>query len=94
MAVKKLLALLIGITSKYESEFYCLNCLYSFGTNKKVKRKQKWSAIYYLCKSWIFDRCKGNPENSSTMNVGEYVPSGFSISTLLKINSMENKRDA
>ena len=94
MAVKKLLALLIGITSKYESEFYYLNCLYSFGTNKKVKRKQKWSAIYYLCKSWTFDRCKGNPENSSTMNVGEHVPSGFSNSTLLKINSMENKRDA
>ena len=37
LAVKKLSALLRGITSKTNSDFYCLNCLHSFGTNNKLK---------------------------------------------------------
>ena len=36
LAVKKLSALLRGITSKYHGDFYCLNCLYSFATEKKT----------------------------------------------------------
>ena len=30
--VKKLSAILYRKTSKYHGDFYCLNCLYSFGT--------------------------------------------------------------
>ena len=32
LAVKKLSALLEGITSKHHSDFCCLNCLHSFAT--------------------------------------------------------------
>ena len=37
IAGKKLTALLRGITLKYHSDFYCLNCLQSFGTENKHK---------------------------------------------------------
>ena len=36
LAVKKLSALLRGITSKQHGDFYCLNCLHSFATEKKT----------------------------------------------------------
>ena len=35
LALKKLLSLLRGITSKYHGDFYCLNCLHSFPTESK-----------------------------------------------------------
>ena len=31
------------------------------------------------------DGCKNNPENSSTTEASEYIPSGFSISTIILI---------
>ena len=37
LAVKKLSALLRGIIFKHHGDFYCLNCLYSFETEKKYK---------------------------------------------------------
>ena len=39
------------------------------------------------------DGCKNNPENSSTTKVGEYIPSGFSVSTISSFRSIENKHD-
>ena len=33
---KKLSALIRGVTSKHHGDFYCLNCLYSFLTEKKL----------------------------------------------------------
>ena len=39
------------------------------------------------------DECKNNPENSSTTKVSEYIPSGFSISTISPFRSIENKHD-
>ena len=35
--------------------------------------------------------CKNNPENSLTTNVGEHIPSGFSMSTISSIKSIENR---
>ena len=32
LAAKKLPAMLRGITSKHEGDFYCLNCLHSYRT--------------------------------------------------------------
>ena len=40
------------------------------------------------------DGCKNNPENSSTTNLSEHNPSGFSISTIFSFRSIENKHDA
>ena len=37
LVVKKLSILLRGITSKHHGDFYCLNCLHSFRTEKKLK---------------------------------------------------------
>ena len=37
LAVKKLSALLKGITSEHHGDFYCLNCLHSFATEKKLE---------------------------------------------------------
>ena len=36
LAMKKLSALLRGITSTHHGDFYCLNCLHSFATEKKL----------------------------------------------------------
>ena len=35
LAVKKISALLRGVTSKHYGDFYCLNCLHSFATEKE-----------------------------------------------------------
>ena len=39
------------------------------------------------------DWCKNNPENSSATKVSEYIPSGFSISTISSFRSIEKKTD-
>ena len=41
LAVKKLSALLRGITSKHADGFYCFNCLHSFRTENKLKSHEK-----------------------------------------------------
>ena len=39
LAVKKLSALLKGITSKNKGDFYCLNCFHSFRTKNKFESR-------------------------------------------------------
>ena len=41
LAVKKLSVLLTGITSKHHGDFYCLHCLNSFATEKKLESHKK-----------------------------------------------------
>ena len=41
LAVKKLSVLLRGITSNHVGDFYCLNCLHSYSTKKKLKKHEK-----------------------------------------------------
>ena len=41
LAVKKLLVLLRRITFKHHGAFYCLNCLHSFPTEKKLESHKK-----------------------------------------------------
>ena len=38
LAVKNLSALLRGITSKHEGDFYCLNCFHSDSTKDRIKK--------------------------------------------------------
>ena len=46
LAVKKLSTLLRGIISKHHGDFYCLNCLHSFATEKKdLNRIKKYVKI-------------------------------------------------
>ena len=48
-AVKKLSALLRGITSKYVGDFNCLNRFHSYSTKYKLYKHEK---VYI--KSWLF----------------------------------------
>ena len=45
LAVKKLSTLLRGITSKHHGDFYCLNCLHSFATEKTLNSIKKYVKI-------------------------------------------------
>ena len=49
LAVKKLSALLRGITSKHHGDFYYLNCLHSFATENKRESHQKVSENIDFC---------------------------------------------
>ena len=41
LAIKKLSALLIGVTSKHHGNFYCLNCRHCFVTENKLQSHKK-----------------------------------------------------
>ena len=41
LAVKKLSALLRGITSNHKENFNCLNCFHSYSTKHKLKKHKK-----------------------------------------------------
>ena len=41
LAVKKVSALSRGITAKYQGHFYCLNCLHSSATEKKLESHKR-----------------------------------------------------
>ena len=45
------------------------------------------------CLTKKIDGCKNNPERSSTTEVGEHIPSGFSMSRISLFKSIENKHD-
>ena len=49
LAVKKLSALLRGITSKHEGDFYCLNCFHSFRTENKLKKHKNVCENHDYC---------------------------------------------
>ena len=41
LAVKSTPGLLRGITSKHNSDFYCLNCFHSYTTERKLKKHER-----------------------------------------------------
>ena len=49
LAVKELSALLRGIISKHEGDFYCLNCFHSFRTENKLKKHTKVCENHDYC---------------------------------------------
>ena len=58
LAVKKLSALLRGITSKHHGDFYCLNCFHSFTTEKKTESYKKVCEYKDLCNVMLFEDTK------------------------------------
>ena len=121
---KKNSGLLHGITSKHKGDFYCLNCLYSFRTENKLKSHETvcknkdfyriimssekdnilWfnqhmnsdkmpHIIYADIESLIkkIDGCPNNPENFSTIKIGEHFPFRYSMATIWTFNNIENK---
>ena len=47
--MKKLSALLRGITSKHEGDFYCLNCFHSYKTKDKLKKHENVCKNHDYC---------------------------------------------
>ena len=41
IAVKGFSALLRGITSNHDGDFYCLNCFHSYSTEKKLEKHER-----------------------------------------------------
>ena len=46
-----------------------------------------------ICSIEKIDGCKNNPENSSTSKKGKHIPSVFSMSLILSLESIKNKHD-
>ena len=62
----------------------------------QCQNSNKASFIIYAgleCIIEKIDRCKNNPENSSTTKASEHIPSGFSMSTISAFTRIENKHD-
>ena len=66
---KKLSALLRGITSKPYGDFYCLNCLHSFGTKNKIELHKK------LCENKDFCIIIMPFEETKTLKINQYQKS-------------------
>ena len=49
LAVKKMSALLRGITSKHDGDFYCLNCFHSYSTKEKLKKHKNVFGNHDYC---------------------------------------------
>ena len=69
LAVKKLSALLHGITSKYKGEFYCLNCLHSFRTENKLRSHEK------VCENKDFCGIAMPSEKDNILEFNQYMKS-------------------
>ena len=49
LAVKSISALLRGITSNHNGDFYCLNCFHSYRTKETLKKHVKVCKDHYCC---------------------------------------------
>ena len=69
LVIKKLSALLHGLTSKHKGDFYCLNCLYSFRAENKLKSHEK------VCKIKDFFGIVFPLEKDKILEFNQYVKS-------------------
>ena len=63
--------------------------------NQNQKSDKALFIIYsgFECLIEKFDGCKNNRKSSSAKNVGEHIPSGFSMSRIPSFKSIENKHN-
>ena len=61
LAVKSISGLLRGITSNHNGDFYCLNCLHSYTTEKKLRKHEK------ICKDHGFRDIKMPDEDNKIL---------------------------
>ena len=61
LAIKNISALLRGITSNHDGDFYCLNCLHSYRTKSKLKKHKK------ICKNHDFCNLKMPDAENNTL---------------------------
>ena len=67
--MKKLSALLRGMTSMHYSELYCLNCLHSFATENQLESHEK------LCKKKDFCEIVLPTQKHSILEFNQYMKS-------------------
>ena len=60
-----------------------------FTIYKKSDNPQFTTYADLKCLIKKIDGCKNNPENSSTSKVGQYIPSGFSKSTMSSFKNIK-----
>ena len=60
-------ALSNGITSKHKGDFCCLNCLYSFQTENKLKSREK------VCKNKYFGGIVLPTQKNNTIEFNQYT---------------------
>ena len=61
LAVKKLSALLRGITSEHDGDFCCLNCFHSYRTENKLKKH------YNVCKNYDYRYVEMSKEDNKIL---------------------------
>ena len=73
----------------YKNKDFCGIAMYSekdniLEFNQYIKSNKTLFIIYNDTESLIrkIDGCTNNPENSSTTKIGEYIPCGYSMSTI------------
>ena len=59
--MKKLSAIFRGVTSKHVGDFYCLNCLYLYRTESKLKKH------YNVCKTHDYCYVEMPKENNKVL---------------------------
>ena len=76
LAVKKLSALLRGITSKHHGDFYCLNSLHSFATGNKQESHKK------VCENIDFYNFTMPSEDTKILESNQYQKSDKASSVI------------
>ena len=74
LTVKNLSALLIGIRSKGNGEFYSLNCLHSFRTKNKLESHKR------VCENKNFSNIIMSSEETNILNFNQYQKFGKVLS--------------
>ena len=82
LAVKKLSALLRGITSKHNGGSYCINRFHSYSTKEKLKNLRKFHLLFMMI---------NNPKKLSTTKINKHTPSGYSLFTHCSFDTTKNK---
>ena len=82
----------------YENKDFCNMIIPSEDSKileiNQYKKSDKAPFIIYADLGWLIeklDKCKNNPENSFTTKVSEHILPGFSMSTILSSENIENK---
>ena len=68
-SVKKSSALIRGTTFKHHGDFYCLNCLHSFATEKRLESHKK------VCENKIFCNVRILSEDIKKLEFNQYLKS-------------------
>ena len=70
---KKLFALLRGITSEHEGDFYCVNCIHSYSTKDKNKKHTFYSSLNMEDNTDVdYRHAKRVFKNLNNKNLGDY----------------------